>query len=153
MTSAISFQNLTTLEVVGCHRLKSLTNYSVAKTLMQLRKMTLVNCKRMTKIVETSDGEDAAGNEIAFSRLLHLELSSLPILKDFCSGNCIVKFPQLKTFFVSNCPELKISSELERIPLQEQFDGYFDSDYSRIVDGDDDDDVEMVSFCSQSSIF
>ncbi|XP_048436134.1 probable disease resistance protein At4g27220 [Pyrus x bretschneideri] len=146
VTSAISFQNLTTLEVIGCHRLKSLTNYSVAKTLMQLREMTLVNCKRMIKIVETSDGEDAAGNEIAFSRLLHLKLSSLPSLKDFCSGNCIVKFPQLKTFFIRNCPELKISSELERIPLPEQFVGYFNSAYSRIVDGDDDDDddVEMV---------
>ncbi|XP_068340196.1 uncharacterized protein [Pyrus communis] len=144
VTSAISFQNLTTLEVIGCHRLKSLTNYSVAKTLMQLREMTLVNCKRMIKIVETSDGEDAAGNEIAFSRLLHLKLSSLPSLKDFCPGNCIVKFPQLKTFFIRNCPELKISSELERIPLPEQFDGNFDFVYSRIVDGDDDDDVEMV---------
>ncbi|XP_068340205.1 probable disease resistance protein At4g27220 isoform X4 [Pyrus communis] len=144
VTSAISFQNLTTLEVVGCHRLKSLTNYSVAKTLMQLREMTLVNCKRMIKIVETSDGEDVAGNEIAFSRLLHLKLSILPSLKDFCSGNCIVKFPQLKTFFVRNCPELKISSELERIPLQEQFDGNFNYVYSDIVDGDDDDDVEMV---------
>ncbi|XP_068340209.1 probable disease resistance protein At4g27220 isoform X5 [Pyrus communis] len=144
VTSAISFRNLTTLEVVGCHRLKSLTNYSVAKTLMQLREMTLVNCKRMIKLVETSDGEDAAGNEIAFSRLLHLKLSSLPSLKDFCSGNCIVKFPQLKTFFIRNCPELKISSELERIPLPEKFDGNFDYVYSRIVDGDDDDDVEMV---------
>ncbi|CAN6682272.1 unnamed protein product [Malus baccata var. baccata] len=146
VTCAISFRNLTTLEVVGCHRLKSLTNYSVAKTLMQLREMTLANCKRMIKIVETSDGEDAAGNEIAFSRLLHLELSSLPSLKDFCSGNCIVKFPQLKTFSVSNCPELKISSELETLPLREQINMYFYSVYGRIVEGDDDDDddVEMV---------
>ncbi|CAN6539790.1 unnamed protein product [Malus baccata var. baccata] len=149
VTSAISFQNLTTLKVVGCHRLKSLTNYSVAKTLMQLREMTLANCKRMIKIVETSDGEDAAGNEIAFSRLLHLELSSLPSLKDFCSGNCIVKFPQLKTFSVRNCPKLKTSSELERISQLTppgQFDGYFDFAYNRFVDGDDDDDddVEMV---------
>ncbi|TQE10776.1 hypothetical protein C1H46_003679 [Malus baccata] len=145
VTCAISFQNLTTLEVFGCHRLKSLTNYSVAKTLMQLREMTLVNCKRMIKIVETSDGEDAAGNEIAFSRLLHLELSSLPSLKDFCSGNCIVKFPQLKTFSVSNCPELKISSEPERLPPREQFKRYFFSVYDFIVEGDDDDDddVEM----------
>ncbi|XP_048442550.1 probable disease resistance protein At4g27220 isoform X2 [Pyrus x bretschneideri] len=109
--SAIPFKNLTTLEVVGCHRLKYLTTYTIAKTLKRLREMTVEHCKRMRGIgATTSDADDAVNDgEICFSQLQSLKLYSLPRLQDFFSGNCIVKFRSLKTVHIYKCPELKIN--------------------------------------------
>ncbi|CAN6721748.1 unnamed protein product [Malus baccata var. baccata] len=110
-SSAIPFKNLTTLEVVGCHRLKYLTTYTIAKTLKRLREMKVGDCKRMREIgATTSDGDDAGNDgEISFSQLQSLKLYHLPRVRDFFSGNCIVKFPSLKTVHIYNCPELKIN--------------------------------------------
>ncbi|TQE03304.1 hypothetical protein C1H46_011116 [Malus baccata] len=111
-SSAIPFQNLTTLEVVGCHSLKYLATYTIAKTLKRLREMMVGNCERMTEVVATtSDGDDAGyDGEISFCQLQRLELNLLPSLQDFFSGNCIVKFPSLKTVNIYECPKLKINS-------------------------------------------
>ncbi|XP_068312256.1 disease resistance protein At4g27190-like [Pyrus communis] len=111
-SSAIPFQNLTTLEVVGCCNLKYLATYTIAKTLKRLRRMTVGSCERMTEIgATTSDGDDAGNDgEISFCQLQRLNLLSLPSLQDFFSGNCIVKFPSLKTVNIFKCPKLKINS-------------------------------------------
>nr|XP_028962665.1 probable disease resistance protein At4g27220 isoform X3 [Malus domestica] len=111
-SSAIPFQNLTTLEVYGCHSLKYLATYTIAKTLKRLRKMTVWRCERMTEIgATTSDGDDAGNDgEISFCQLQSLDLCRLPSLQDFFSGNCIVKFPSLKTVNIYECPKLKINS-------------------------------------------
>ncbi|CAN6583091.1 unnamed protein product [Malus baccata var. baccata] len=111
-SSAIPFQNLTTLEVYGCHSLKYLATYTIAKTLKRLREMVVGNCKRMTEIgATTSDGDDAGNDgEISFCQLQSLDLYELPSLQDFFSGNCIVKFPSLKTVNIYECPKLKINS-------------------------------------------
>ncbi|KAL6286198.1 hypothetical protein ACE6H2_010588 [Prunus campanulata] len=100
-TSALSFRNLTALEVWNCNGLKYLTTYSVAKCLQQLKTMEVEFCERMIKVV-ASDGDDSE-NEIAFKSLQHLKLSSLKSLQGFCSGNCNVKVPSLDNLIVSNC--------------------------------------------------
>ncbi|RXH91585.1 hypothetical protein DVH24_020608 [Malus domestica] len=128
-SSAIPFQNLTTLEVYGCHSLKYLATYTIAKTLKRLREMVVGNCERMTEIgATTSDGDDAGNDgEISFCQLQRLELYKLPSLQDFFSGNCIVKFPSLKTVTIYECPKLKINSsewksspELQGVQLTEK---------------------------------
>ncbi|XP_068312257.1 probable disease resistance protein At4g27220 [Pyrus communis] len=110
-SSAIPFQNLTTLEVVGCCNLKYLATYPIAKTLKQLRTMRVGRCERMTEIGATTSNGDDAGNdgEISFCQLESLNLLCLPSLQDFFSGNCIVKFPSLKTVNIYECPKLKIN--------------------------------------------
>ncbi|XP_050159435.1 probable disease resistance protein At4g27220 isoform X2 [Malus sylvestris] len=128
-SSAIPFQNLTTLEVHGCRSLKYLATYTIAKTLKRLREMSVGDCKRMTEIgATTSDGDDAGNDgEISFCQLQSLELYRLPSLQDFFSGNCIVKFPSLKTVNIYKCPKLKInrskwksSPELQGVQLTEK---------------------------------
>ncbi|XP_048444395.1 probable disease resistance protein At4g27220 [Pyrus x bretschneideri] len=132
-SSAISFQNLTTLEVVGCCNLKYLATYTIAKTLKRLRAMRVGRCERMTEIgATTSDGDDAGNyGEISFCQLKSLSLSSLPSLQDFFSGNCIVKFPSLKTVNIYECPKLKINSfewksspELQGVQITEDYLGW-----------------------------
>lgn len=108
-SSAISFQNLTSLKVVGCEELKYLTTYSICKRLVQLTKLEVKNCKRMVVIVATD--RDDGTEEIAFSRLQHLTLSSLPSLQGFCSGDCIVKFPSLNILETDDCLELMVSPD------------------------------------------
>ncbi|CAN6583078.1 unnamed protein product [Malus baccata var. baccata] len=128
-SSAIPFQNLTTLVVYGCHSLKYLATYPIAKTLKRLREMTVGECKRIREIgATTSDGDDAGNDgEISFCQLQSLQLYLLPSLQDFFSGNCIVKFPSLKTVNIYNCPKLKINSsewksspELQGVQLTEK---------------------------------
>ncbi|XP_068313788.1 uncharacterized protein [Pyrus communis] len=129
-SSAISFQNLTTLEVVDCCNLKYLATYTIAKTLKRLRTMRVGRCERMTEIgATTSDGDDAGNDvEISFCQLESLNLLSLPSLQDFFSGNCIVKFPSLKTVNIYKCPKLKINSfewksspELQGVQITEDY--------------------------------
>ncbi|KAK9950573.1 hypothetical protein M0R45_006057 [Rubus argutus] len=111
ISSAISFKNLTTLQVSFCKRLKYLITYSMAKSLMQLTKLEVVQCSSLREIVgnneEQDDGDDS-GIEIAFEQLKHLKLSVLPRLRGFCSRNYSVKFPSLETLSISKRLKLMI---------------------------------------------
>ncbi|XP_062016421.1 uncharacterized protein LOC133732844 [Rosa rugosa] len=113
-SSAISFQNLTTLKVNGCHGLQYLTSCSIAQSLVQLTHMEVKDCQNLMEIV--AGNQDDAGSEIAFTRLQHLELSALPSLQRFCCGNCLVKVPSLDTLVVADCL-VKLSISPDRVLL------------------------------------
>ncbi|XP_050369163.1 uncharacterized protein LOC126787298 [Argentina anserina] len=102
---AVSFQNLTTLKVFGCHGLEYLITSSIALTLVQLTHLEVKNCERLMEIVGSSR-EDMAGNEIiAFNKLQHLKLSGLPSLQCFFSGNCISHTTICKEIEERECTE------------------------------------------------
>ncbi|KAL6201154.1 hypothetical protein ACLB2K_024869 [Fragaria x ananassa] len=103
---AISFNNLTTLHVSRCKGLKYLISISMAKSLMQLTKLKVLDCEEIIEIVASS-GNDVARNEIEFKMLKHLELSALPSLRGFCSGTHTVKFPSLENLLMSGCTQLE----------------------------------------------
>lgn len=114
--SAISFQNITILEVTFCWRLQYLTTYSVARSLVHLKNLKVDECKSMKEILANGGvGEDASNPAyIVFRRLQHLELSDLISLERFCSRNCTVKVPSLESsaLVVNWCSlKLKISSD------------------------------------------
>ncbi|XP_062016420.1 uncharacterized protein LOC133732843 [Rosa rugosa] len=132
---AVSFQNLKTLKVRSCHGLEYLTTYSIAQSLTQLTHMEVKDCQELTEIVASSNQDDDAVNEIAFMRLQRLELSGLPSLRRFCSGNCLVKIPSLGILTVTECLiDMKISpdqvllsnSKPERLKLIEEEAEYHD---------------------------
>ena len=112
-SSALSFHNLTTLDVWHCNGLKYLVTYSVAKCLHQLKWLEVGCCESITEIVASNGDEQDSGNyyEIAFSSLQHLKLSDLPILRGFCSSEiCTIRVPSLNSLIVEKCLiELKIS--------------------------------------------
>lgn len=136
-SSAISFKNLTTLQVNDCSALEYLITYSTAKSLMQLTDLEVGNCIRLTAIVGSN--EDDSGNEIAFIRLKHLKLSHLPRMQGFCSGNCNVNFPLLETLSMSNRLKLKMFHQFHVAETLQITNEIGDTD----VDADAD---EMVSF-------
>ncbi|KAF2294493.1 hypothetical protein GH714_011958 [Hevea brasiliensis] len=107
--SSSSFLNLATLEVSCCGGLVNLITASIAKTMVQLTKMTVHSCNKMTEIV-TSDGDDHTEDEIIFSKLQILELTYLSSLISFCSGNHAFNFPSLENVKVDECLQMKIFS-------------------------------------------
>ncbi|KAG8478902.1 hypothetical protein CXB51_028746 [Gossypium anomalum] len=108
--SSISFQNLIILEVRECDGIIKLTTHSTAKSLVHLKKMSILNCKMIEEIIEGGDKNDQ--DEIIFPQLNSLELESLPKLESFCSSwNYTFGFPSLQTVIVEDCPKMKIFSQ------------------------------------------
>ncbi|KAL0005320.1 hypothetical protein SO802_012881 [Lithocarpus litseifolius] len=106
--SAVSFQNLTNMEVSECHGLIYLVTSTAAKSLVQLKKLSVSGCKRIIEIVASEGGE--VNDVINFCKLAYLKLENLPNLTNFCSGSYSFEFPSLEEVIVEQCPEMKIFS-------------------------------------------
>ena len=106
--SSTSFHYLEILEVHESDVLISLLTPSTARTLVQLTRIEIRYCKRMTEIVANEGSEAEAGDEIVFNNLKCLALCDLPSLTAFHLGNRTIKFPSLDYAYVNNCPKLKI---------------------------------------------
>ncbi|TXG69578.1 hypothetical protein EZV62_004513 [Acer yangbiense] len=104
-----SFQNLTVLRVRDC-KLINLISSSIAKSLMQLKKMEIQKCNMMIEVVIG----DGAGIEdkINFKNLKSLELISLSRLRKFCSGNYNFNLPSLEILKVKRCAKMRIFSSI-----------------------------------------
>ena len=102
----IKFPSLVEVEVNNCPKLISLLTPSTARTLTQLQRIRIKDCKRMIEIVANEGSEAKAGDEIAFNNLTSLEFYKLPSLTAFHLGNCTIKFPSLVEVKVNNCPKL-----------------------------------------------
>ncbi|XP_050274603.1 probable disease resistance protein At4g27220 [Quercus robur] len=107
--SSMHFRNLNILSVWKCHGLISFATSSTVKSLVQLKRLYISECKRMREIV-TNEGEGEAGDEICFNQLEGLYLEDLPSLRSFHLGNRTIKFPSLEDLIVAVCPEMKIFS-------------------------------------------
>ena len=126
--ASVSFQNLTNLEILKCHGLINLVTPSTAKSLIQLKKLSVRECESITEVVA---GEGGEGNEvITFSQLTYLELDCLPNLTSFCSRSYSFEFPSLEEVIVSKCPEMKIfchgvlrTPKLERVKATKEDEG------------------------------
>ena len=104
----MSFQNLTNLDILKCHGLINLVTFSTAKSLVQLKKMSVSECEKITKVVVGDGGE--VSEVITFTQLTYLKLDSLPKLASFCSKSYSFKLPSLEEVIVRQCPKMKIFS-------------------------------------------
>ncbi|XWS73626.1 hypothetical protein CRYUN_Cryun02cG0144700 [Craigia yunnanensis] len=102
--SSSSFSNLLTLDVWKCQGAEHIIASSTAKSLVQLTKMSIRECNKVTEIVANEEGESLT--EISFSKLVCLELNRLPSLLYFSSGSYALKFPTLEDVTVIQCPSL-----------------------------------------------
>ncbi|GMN74046.1 hypothetical protein TIFTF001_054373 [Ficus carica] len=100
-----AFRNLKDLRVSGCHKMNNLLASSTAESLVLLTRVSFANCKQMTEIIASKQGETE--DEIVFSSLRILALHDLPSLKSFYSGNAAIKFPLLEKLILSHCPEMQ----------------------------------------------
>ena len=107
MPSSFSFQNLITLDVDDCNGLIYLITSPMAKSLVQLKKISVKKCE-MEYAVKIN--EEVAEEEITFENLEDLELNSLSSFRSFCSRKCTLIFPSLIGLKVIECPKMKIFS-------------------------------------------
>ncbi|KAF7840438.1 putative disease resistance protein [Senna tora] len=106
--SFASFENLTDLNVCGCHQLIYLVTSSTAKSLVNLQVLLISDCERMEEIVRNEISEDVEAT-ITFNKLRWLELTSLTSLKSFCSQNHhTFEFPDLEYVTISGCHQMKM---------------------------------------------
>ena len=101
------FQNLCDLKVKGCGNSKYLLSSSTTRFMVQLKYLSVVDCKVMEEILHTEDlgGEDIIPT-VLFPRLEVLTLKDFPVLKRFCVGSKII-FPSLRGLLIEECPKLE----------------------------------------------
>lgn len=137
--SPIAFQTLATLDISKCHGLINLGTIQAARSLVQLKKLTVTNCERVEEVfVHIQDG---AKDEIAFTHLKHLGLYSLPSLTSFCPGDCNFEFPSLEEVIIRGCPRMRLFSQgvvstpkLQVVQLTEGEDkGHWNSDLNTTI--------------------
>ncbi|XP_044481939.1 uncharacterized protein LOC123208470 [Mangifera indica] len=113
LTSLVPFlvfsQNLKVLTVSSCNRLMKLITPLVAKSLVQLRELSISSCEMLTEIVEIEG--DATNTGIAFDNLSKLSLKHLESLTCFCSRNYSINFPSLEEVIINECPNMKTFSQ------------------------------------------
>ncbi|KAK3205124.1 hypothetical protein Dsin_019170 [Dipteronia sinensis] len=96
---------LTNLTLEECNGLKFLFSCSMVKSLVELKKVVIPNCKTIEGIINT---EKLRGEQIKmeFPKLLILQLKGILELTLFSSGNSVV-FHSLTRLSIENCPKLK----------------------------------------------
>ncbi|KAI9112158.1 hypothetical protein K1719_016681 [Acacia pycnantha] len=149
--SSVNFSDLIYLEVEYCHGLLHLITSSTARSLVKLATMKIRNCNSLEQVLikEREGFED----EIAFESLEILELECLPMIKRFCSSNCVLNLPSLVRVVVNRCPRMSIfsvkdtsSPMLQEILSKEEDEKiYWEGDLNRTINQMF---VDMVAFHS-----
>ncbi|KAJ6928864.1 disease resistance protein [Populus alba x Populus x berolinensis] len=84
---AESLGNLRILKVESCHRLKNLFSVPMARRLVHLEEITIIDCMIMEEVVaEESENDAADGEPIVFTQLRRLTLQCLPQFTSFHSN-------------------------------------------------------------------
>ena len=101
-----NFPNLQVASAWECESLQSLFPASVARCLMQLEDLRMVNCG-VEEIVSREEIAKAAARFV-FPKVTRLILRKLPKLKWFCRGVHTSEWPLLKELKVSGCDQIEI---------------------------------------------
>ncbi|KAF3457899.1 hypothetical protein FNV43_RR02559 [Rhamnella rubrinervis] len=99
-----SFQNLTTLEISWCNRLKIALSFAIAKSLVQLQTLSVKECREMEEILAAPGEALVPEEEMLFPKLEQVLLSNLKKLSRFCSTEILIHCINIKKLIIKNCP-------------------------------------------------
>lgn len=118
----LTLKSLTTVSVYECEKLRYIFTLNIARSLAQLRSLSISTCKDLKHIVEIKTDEsrhlnEAArnGNDVVLPNLQTLTLLRLNSLINFCSGghnstwpavHIHLLFPSLIKLEVRDCPQI-----------------------------------------------
>ncbi|XP_062076306.1 disease resistance protein At4g27190-like isoform X2 [Humulus lupulus] len=131
--SSFDLQNLTSLTVENCNKIKYLFCFAMAERFVNLKKLKVHDCVAMKNILKSrklQEERSSLENKSLFTNLEILRLSKLRVFETFCSEDSCIKevsldndeekivpkqhlfngmiaFPNLKELSVSNCNNLK----------------------------------------------
>ncbi|XP_076907422.1 uncharacterized protein LOC143563858 [Bidens hawaiensis] len=110
----ISFCNLKSIDIQFCSSLLELFPVSVAQGLVNLRELTISECKSLMVVI-SAENEQRCESEIELVNqvpdivfpLALISLDNLPKLESFFSGRSFIKYPSLKLIEAYGCPSMK----------------------------------------------
>ncbi|XP_027906484.1 uncharacterized protein LOC114166030 [Vigna unguiculata] len=125
-TSTMSFCFLKEVCAYQCPQFQYLFTSSVAKELVNLKEITVVECESLKEIVAKEEDEDEPKgegeykyeNEMIFMKLEELTLVSLDKLESFYTGSSTLNFPSLRKVVVRKCLKAKIFRHPDKVPLK-----------------------------------
>ncbi|GMY19486.1 probable disease resistance protein At4g27220 [Fagus crenata] len=89
-----SFGNLRCLKLLSCKHLKNVFSLSIARGLVQLHELDIVQCDDIEEIFSNEREDEKAGDMIKFPKLTYISLLRLPRLIGFCKPTDLVEFVQ-----------------------------------------------------------
>ncbi|PHT37333.1 hypothetical protein CQW23_25033 [Capsicum baccatum] len=101
------FSKLVTLEVENCGKLRNLMSPSVARGLLNLRKLWIEYCQSMEEVITEQQGEEIMTYQPLFPVLEELSLYHLPKLGHLILTRHVLEFPFLKEVVIDECLEMK----------------------------------------------
>ncbi|KAK6921624.1 NB-ARC, partial [Dillenia turbinata] len=107
--------------VYSCDSLRKLFSLSIARGLVQLRKLEITKCRLIEEIIAEEDNGEEIGNKFIFPQLNSLLLKSLPNLSTFWDSEQRFELSRLDSLWVKDCPKiLSFLSEFESIKSLEK---------------------------------
>ncbi|XP_031254060.1 uncharacterized protein LOC116112033 [Pistacia vera] len=112
--------NLKSVEVKGCDELKFLVSFSTTKSLPQLQRLTVEDCKNVKEIfaIEREENVNNGSGKIEFFQLRFLTLKHLPRLGSFCSGMTTTSTSQSRHDELTLFDEKLVFPTLEALELE-----------------------------------
>ncbi|KAL4607484.1 hypothetical protein ACB092_09G177600 [Castanea dentata] len=108
------FQNLTSIDVYKCHKLRYLFPPTVAKLLVELQSIDIWRCDMIENIVQR-DGEEEAEGIILFPKLTSFNLHFLPNLMSFSIEPYSFEWSSIEKIDLYKCPKFKTYGKLQKI--------------------------------------
>ena len=101
----LGFGNMRFLNVDKCNSLTYLFSPSIAKLIVMLENIIVVDCEKIEEILSRA-GEEEEENGVLFHKVNHICLGGLPRLKYFCPKTNAFEWPSLEEMIVYGCPSL-----------------------------------------------
>jgi hypothetical protein len=123
----MGFGNLRLLEVKGCNSLTYLFSPSIAKLLVMLEEIKVINCQKIEQILARAREEEGEEKDIVlFNKVNSFVLKDLPNLKCFCNEANAFEWPSLKKVGVIRCPNLRtfVPANLKTPELEGVYEAY-----------------------------
>ncbi|KAK8464857.1 hypothetical protein PHAVU_010G091701 [Phaseolus vulgaris] len=107
-TPSVSFTYVKEMFIESCQELKYLFTLSAVNKLENLEHIKVRDCKSMEAIVLKDEGD--ISEEIKLQQLKRIDLSILPSLECFYSGDDTMRLPSLKQVDIWMCPKMEFFS-------------------------------------------
>uniref|UniRef100_A0A2N9FC43 Uncharacterized protein n=1 Tax=Fagus sylvatica TaxID=28930 RepID=A0A2N9FC43_FAGSY len=123
----MGFGNLRLLKVQICNSLTYLFSPSIAKLLVMLEEIQVIDCEKIEEILTRAREEEGEEKDIVlFNKVNLLVLIDLPNLKCFCNEANAFEWPSLKKVGVIRCPNLRtfVPANLKTPELEGVYEDY-----------------------------
>jgi len=103
--NSVNLQNLTTLIIMGCAKLKVIFPPSILRSLTKLKCLSIKKCMELKQIVGCEQGDPK--NYVTFSNLERLEIIGCAKLEKIFPKYVLRCLPELNTVKIRKCKELR----------------------------------------------